>query len=119
MDFMDRRDIHVLKYFSSFVSVSNGKVINITEPALMFCPLAKHLYKDFSGIRNNDKKAIKSAIKSTIEAKIKDYGFFTDKRKISCTDVSIPYGASEMLSFALRKKAIDAAVVVCEGAGTV
>ncbi|MDD5005369.1 MAG: DUF2099 family protein [Candidatus Omnitrophica bacterium] len=116
---MDRRDIHVLKYFSSFVSVSCGKVINITEPTLTFCPLAKHLYKDFSGVRGNDKKAIKNAIKSAIESKIKNYGFFTDERKISCTDVSIPYGASEMLSFALRKKAIDAAVVVCEGAGTI
>jgi len=116
---MNNRDIHVLKYFSSFVSVSYGKVINITEPTLAFCPLAEHLYKDFSGIQGNDKKAIKSVIKSAIESKIKDYGFFTDERKISCGDISIPYGASEMLSFALKKGVIDATVVVCEGAGTV
>jgi len=116
---MDTRDIHVLKYFSSFVSVSCGQVINITEPTLRFCPLAKHLYKDFSNIRGNDKETIKSAIKSAIESKIKDYGFFTDSRKLSCSDVSIPYGASEMLMSALKKGAIDAAVVVCEGAGTI
>ncbi|MBU2045014.1 MAG: DUF2099 family protein [Candidatus Omnitrophica bacterium] len=116
---MDRRDIHVLKYFSSFVSVSHGKVINITEPTLAFCPLAEHLYKDFSGIRVNDKEAIKDSIKKVIESKIKDYGFFTDERKISFDDVAIRYGASEMLMFALKKGAIDAAVVVCEGAGTV
>ncbi len=116
---MDRKDIHVLKYFSSFVSVSNGQVINITEPTLVFCPLAEHLYKDFSGMQGNDKEAIKNAIKKAIESKIKDYGFFTDERKISCGDISIPYGASEMLMFALRKSVIDAAVVVCEGAGTV
>lgn len=116
---MDRRDIHVLKYFSSYVSVSNGKVINITEPTLTFCPLAEHLYKDFRGKRNGDKETIKNIIKKAIESKIKDYGFFTDDRKFSFDDVSIPYGASEMLGFALRKKAIDAAVVVCEGAGTV
>ncbi|MDD4907605.1 MAG: DUF2099 family protein [Candidatus Omnitrophica bacterium] len=116
---MDNRDIHVLKYFSSFVSVSNGKVINITEPTLTFCPLAKHLYKDFSGIRSNDKEAIKKAIKNAVELKIKDHGFFTDQRKISSDRVAIPYGASEMISFALKKKAIDAAVMVCEGAGTV
>ena len=119
MDSINKRDIHVLKYFSSFVSVSYGKVINITEPTLTFCPLAEHLYKDFSNIRGNDKEAIKNAIKSAIESKIKDYGFFTDDRKLSYGDVSIPYGASEMLMFALRKNAIDAAVVVCEGAGTV
>lgn len=116
---MDNRDIHVLKYFSSFVSVSNGRIINITEPVLTFCPLAEHLYKDFRSISGNDKEAVKDAIKKAIESKIKNYGFFTDDRKFSFDDVSIPYGASEMLGFALRKKAIDAAVVVCEGAGTV
>jgi putative methanogenesis marker protein 8 len=116
---MDNRDIHVLKYFSSFVSVSNGRIINITEPTLTFCPLANHLYKNFRGKRGNDKEAIKAAIKSAIESKIKDYGFFTEKRNLSFGEVSIPYGASEMMSFALRKKAIDAAVLVCEGAGTV
>ncbi len=114
-----QRDIHVIRYFSSYVSVSNGKVINVTEPALVFCPLAKHLYKDFSGIRDNNKEAIKEAIKTAVESKIKDYGFFTDDRKLSCGDLSIPYGASEMLMFALKRKEIDAAVVVCEGAGTV
>lgn len=116
---MDNRDIHVLKYFSSFVSVSNGKIINITEPVLTFCPLAEHLYKDFRSISGNDKEAVKDAIKKAIESKIKNYGFFTEDRKFSFDDVSIPYGASEMLGFALRKKTIDAAVVVCEGAGTV
>jgi len=116
---MDNRDIHVLKYFSSFVSVSNGRVINITDPVLTFCPLAEHLYKDFKLISGNDKEAVKDAIKKAIESKIKNYGFFTDDRKFSFDDVSIPYGASEMISFALRKKVIDAAVVVCEGAGTV
>ena len=116
---MDNRDIHVLKYFSSFVSVSRGKIINITEPTLTYCPLAEHLYKDFSAISGNNKEVIKNAIKKAIELKIKDYGFFTDNRKISFDGVTIPYGASEMISFALRRKVIDAAVVVCEGAGTV
>jgi len=119
MDLTDKRDIHIVKYFSSFVSVSEGKVINITDPTLTFCPLASHLYKGFRGKRGSDKEAIKAAIKSAIESKIKDYGLFTGKRKFSCREVEVPYGASEMLSFALRKKAIDAAVVVCEGAGTV
>lgn len=119
MNFTAMRDIHVLRYFSSFVSVSNGAVINITEPTLTFCPLARHLYKDFRGKRGNDKQAIKAAIKSAIESKIRDYGFFTEKRSLSCGKISIPYGASEMIHFALRKGAVDAAVVVCEGAGTV
>jgi putative methanogenesis marker protein 8 len=116
---MNNRDIHVLKYFSSFVSISRRKVINITEPSLTFCPLAAHLYKDFRSISGNDKEVVKDAIKKAIESKIRDYGFFTDDRKFLFDDVSIPYGASEMLSFALKKRAIDAVVLVCEGAGTV
>lgn len=119
MNSLNKRDIHVLKYFSSFVSVLGGKVINITEPTLKFCPLAKYLYKGFSNLAVGDKQAIKSAIKSAIESKIKEYGFFTEQRKLSCEDVAIPYGASEMLMYALRKNVIEAAVVVCEGAGTV
>ncbi|MFA5093106.1 MAG: methanogenesis marker 8 protein [Candidatus Omnitrophota bacterium] len=119
MNSLNKRDIHVLKYFSSFVSVSGGKVINITEPTLKFCPLAKYLYKGFNNLAVGDNQAIKSAIKSAIESKIKDYGFFTEQRKLSYEDVAIPYGASEMLMYALRQNVIDAAVVVCEGAGTV
>ena len=57
MDSINKRDIHVLKYFSSFVSVSCGQVINITEPTLRFCPLAEHLCKDFSNIKGKDKEA--------------------------------------------------------------
>ncbi len=113
------RDIHVLMYFSSFISVSGGRVINVTDPMLAFCPLASHLYKGFERGILFDKEAIKREIKKVIEAKIEAYGFFTAKRKLLCSDTAIPYGASEMLMFALKKKVIDAAVVVCDGAGTV
>jgi len=113
------RDIHILRYFSSFISVSGGRVINVTDPMLAFCPLASHLYKGFKGGVRFDKEAIKREIKKVIEAKIEAYGFFTTKRKLLCSDTAIPYGASEMLMFGLKKKVIDAAVVVCDGAGTV
>jgi hypothetical protein len=33
--------------------------------------------------------------------------------------IEVPYGASEMLMYALRKGVIEAAVVACDGAGTV
>ncbi|MDD5259025.1 MAG: DUF2099 family protein [bacterium] len=115
----NKRDIHIIRYHSSYVTISHGKVINITDPVLRFCPLANHLYKEFKNIKNNDLEAVRKAIKSVIESKIRDYGFFTEKRKIIHRDISIPYGASEMLMFALRKKHIEAAVVVCDGAGTV
>ncbi len=119
MDNRNKRDIHIIKYYSAVVTISNGQVIKVTDPTLMFCPLAKHLYKDFKNIKNNDQEAIKQAIKGAIASKIRDYGLFTEQRQFNFPAVSIPYGASEMLRYALKKKAIDAAVVVCDGAGTV
>lgn len=113
------RDIHVLRYFSSFISVSDGKIINITDPKLMFCPLARHLYKGFKTVDRSDYEAIKKEIKAAIEAKIRDFGYCTAKRVFSVNNSPIPYGASEMLMSALKKKIVDTAVIVCDGAGTV
>ena len=48
------RDIHILRYFSAFISVSEGKVINVTDPQLTFCPLAGHLYKDFKKTQDGE-----------------------------------------------------------------
>jgi putative methanogenesis marker protein 8 len=109
----------VLRYFSSYVSVSNGKVINITDPTLTYCPLARCLHKAFRAVKDSDKESVMAAIKNTIESKIKDHGFFTGGRDFSNTDITIPYGASEMMMFALREGEADAAVVVCDGAGTI
>jgi putative methanogenesis marker protein 8 len=113
-----QRDIHVLRYFSSFVSVSDGSVINVTDPVLSYCPLAGHLYKGLRDARGMDKQQIKREIGKAIESKIREHGLFTEKRKLLAGDTAIPYGASEMLLFALKNKAVDAVVVVCDGAGT-
>lgn len=115
----NKRDLHILRYFSSLVSVSNGKVVKVTSPALSFCPLASHLYKGLRKVDRADKKAVKLEIKKAIESKIRDFGFFTSSRVFSEDKRAVQYGASEMLAAALKRKAIDAAVVVCDGAGTV
>ena len=115
----NRDDLHVLRYFSSFISVSGGKVIHVTEPELSFCPLAKYLYRSSRETHSEDVSSVKNFIKDAIESKIRDYGFFTSERKFSPDQKRIPYGASEMISTALKSNFIDAAVIVCEGAGTV
>jgi len=118
MDHPARQDIHVLRYLSSLISVSEGKVIYVGDPGVRSCPLARRFYRE---LRNApaDPEETKKAIKRIIESKIREYGFFTPRRDLSVTEVQVPYGASEILMFALRRKAIDAAVVVCDGAGTV
>jgi hypothetical protein len=46
-------------------------------------------------------------------------GMFTCHRKVYDEKIIVPFGASEMIMYALKGKIIDCAVVACEGAGTV
>lgn len=110
-------DLHILRFYSSYVAVSEGKVIKITDPHMAYCPLASSFYKDLDPSIKPD--ALKKAIIRTINSKISKFGHFTAKRELLRNDIAVPYGASEILMYALRKKIIDAAVIVCDGAGTV
>lgn len=113
----DKKDLHIVRFFSSFAAISQGKVIAITEPQMKYCPLVESLYREVGSFGNN--KNIKNLIVQAIEEKIHKFGHFTQKREILRSNIAVPYGASEMLMYARRKNIIDAAVIVCEGAGTV
>ncbi|MFA5100501.1 MAG: DUF2099 family protein, partial [Candidatus Omnitrophota bacterium] len=56
------RDVHVVRYFSSYISVAKGKVIHVSDPTLTSCPLASRLYKGFKDIDGADKEAVKREI---------------------------------------------------------
>ncbi len=107
-------DYHILRFYAAFIAVSKGKVVDIKGPFLEFCPLVKMLYGNIN--YSNDMKPI---IKEAVEKKIHDFGFFTLYRDFSYSKIAVPFGASEMLMYALRKKTIDSAVIVCDGAGSV
>ncbi|MCK4788888.1 MAG: DUF2099 family protein [Desulfobacteraceae bacterium] len=113
----DYEDLHIVRVLSAFVAISNGQVVAMTEPLLEHCPLARLLYPQTR--RACGPQETKEAIKESIAEKISKFGQYTDKRTLQTQDIAVPYGASEMLMYALRKKVIDAAVVVCDGAGTV
>lgn len=44
---------------------------------------------------------------------------FTCNRKICDEKIIVPFGASEMMMYALKRKNVDVSITVCEGAGTV
>jgi putative methanogenesis marker protein 8 len=113
------RDLHVLKYFSSAITVSEGRVIHVTEPALRSCPLARHFYPELKDADPENPESLKDAIRKIIESKIRNYGFFTKDRSLHFPKCAVPYGASEMLADSLKNHFIETAVVVCDGAGTV
>jgi putative methanogenesis marker protein 8 len=112
-------DLHVLRFYSSFVTVSGGKVVRVVGPYLKFCPLARSLYCEIRELKDPPLSAVKKAIKSVVEKKISEFGFFTEGRELSAREIAIPYGASEIMMRAMAKNIIDAAVIVCDGAGTV
>ena len=111
-------DLHLVRYFSSIVAISGGRVVAAITPTIARCPLARRLYDGFDCPRGNG-EALRRAVCRVIESKIRRYGFCTPRRVLRSGTSAIPFGASEMLMHALRKRTIDAAVVVCDGAGTV
>ena len=62
---------------------------------------------------------VKDLVRRSVEEKIESLGFFNPRRKLQQRSIAIPYGASGILMHALRRGTIDAAVVACEGAGSV
>jgi len=111
------KDLHIIRFYSSYIAISNGRVIEVTDPCMSYCPLASSLYRDLN--LTDNPSLVKEAIKRAIELKISEFGYFTEERELFSRNIAIPYGASEILMYALEKKFIAAAVVVCDGAGTV
>ncbi|MBN2468824.1 MAG: DUF2099 family protein [Deltaproteobacteria bacterium] len=109
-------DLHVIRNFSSFVAISNGRIVAMTDPWMQHCPLFSRLYVM---TQTDDREIIKQGIREAVEGKIKQFGLFTGERQLHREDIAVPYGASEMMMYGLTKKGIDATVTACDGAGTV
>lgn len=113
------KDIHVVRYCTSLVTVSGGKVISATMPSGTGCRMARFLYKEPDGALELSRIRLKERIKKVIEGKISRFGFCTKDRIVWQDEASIACGASEIMAYGLGKRLLDAAVTVCDGAGTV
>lgn len=104
-------DEHILEALGkSRIVIKNGKVVEVDEPLLEYCPL----FHKYRGI----KKLTKKTIKENIEFRIADFGMCTPQRELRMRDF-LSFGISETLSTLLVHQIIDCAVMVSEGAGTV
>ena len=104
-------DLHITRKACALVAISEGRVIKMESPKINYCPLFKALF--------SYKSINKKTIEKKFERQIRKLGMFTCKRKIFDDKIIVPFGASEMIMYALRRKNVEAAVVVCEGAGTI
>lgn len=94
------------------VVVRNGEVVEVSEPIIRDCPLAKRFAYPVPEIT-------REAVKANIENRIRAFGMCTAEREVVDHREFVGFGASELISFGLHAGILDAAVLVCDGAGTV
>ena len=104
---MDRHVIEALG--RARVVIENGKVTEVGEPMITYCPL----FKKYRGIE----RITRETIRENIEFRIKSFGMCTPQREIRMRDF-LSFGVSEIIAMAVSKNYLDCAVLVCDGAGT-
>ncbi len=94
------------------IVIRDGAVIEVGEPLIADCPLAKRFAYPIPAIT-------KEAVKANIEHRIRSFGMCTEHREVIDSREFVGFGASELLSFGIHAGLLDAAVLACDGAGTV
>ncbi|MFA6804561.1 MAG: methanogenesis marker 8 protein [Candidatus Methanomethylophilaceae archaeon] len=93
----------------SKVTIVDGKVVEVTEPKVKYCPL-------FKRVRNIDELNC-CTVKENMEYRIKTFGMCTDDR-VTRMGNFLSFGVSEMLCLACKVGILDAAVIAADGCGT-
>ncbi len=107
----DKGDAHEMELLGKTkVKVKDEKVIEAGEPLIEWCPL-------FDKVRGI-KRVTPEAAAGNMDFRIKQHGMFSPRRKLEM-DTFVGFGASESMMTGLTNGIIDAAVTVCDGAGTV
>ncbi|MEI8002807.1 MAG: methanogenesis marker 8 protein [Methanothrix sp.] len=103
--------MHIMELLGkSRVKVQEEKVLEASEPLIEWCPL-------FDKIRGIKRVTAESA-GANMEFRIKNHGMFSARRKLEM-GIFVGFGASESMMTGIKTGIIDAAVTVCDGAGSV
>src|SRR5271157_276920 len=103
-------DEHVIEGLGrARIVIRDGKVVEVGEPLLTYCPI----FDKHRGIKKIDK----AVIANNIQFRIDDFGMCTPNRVLTMKDF-LSFGVSEIICTAIKQKRVDAAVLVCEGCGT-
>ena len=101
---------HVIEALGlSKITIKDGKVVDVTEPEVEYCPLFDH----HRGI----KKLTTDVIAKNIQFRIDDFGMCTPERQLRMKDF-LSFGISEIMCTLLDENVIDSVVMVLEGCGT-
>jgi len=94
------------------IIIRNGKVVEVGPPLIRECPLARRFSRPVHEITPE-------AVRENIEHRILSFGMCSRDRQLLMSGDFVGFGASELISFGLTAGIFDAAVIACEGAGTV
>lgn len=92
------------------VTIEDGKVVDVSEPKIQYCPLFAH-HRDIEEITPQ-------IVKENMEFRIKDFGMCSKNREIRMKDY-LNFGISETISTLLKENVVDCAIMVLEGCGTI
>ena len=106
-------DEHIMEAIGKCrVVIRDGQVVEVSEPVISECPLTNRMACPIDTITSE-------AVKKNIENRIKEFGMFTSSRNLYAEDSFVGFGASELLGTAIKIGLIEAAVIACDGVGTV
>lgn len=106
-------DEHIIEAMGrSRIVIRNGRVVEVGPALIRECPLARRFAHPVPDMNPE-------SIKANIEARISSFGMCTPGREVLGSKEFVGFGASEILSFGLHAGLVDAAVLACDGAGTV
>jgi len=106
-------DEHVIEAIGRCrIIVRNGSVVEVGPPLIRECPLARKFALPVHPITPE-------AVGENIANRIRKFGMCTPDRKVLMSGEYVGFGASELISYGLSTGVFDAAVIACDGAGTV
>jgi len=109
----NEEDIHVIEAIGrSRIIIKNGNVAEVSVSKLRECPLAKKFARPVDEITPDE-------VKANIEHRMDSWGMCRPHRKVLGSVDFVGFGASELISSGILNGSLDAAVLACDGAGTV
>ncbi len=109
----NEEDIHIIEAVGrSKIVIKNGNVAEVSVSRLRQCPLAKKFARPINEITPEE-------VKANIEHRMDSWGMCRPNRKVTGTVDFVGFGASELISSGILDGSLNAAVLACDGAGTV
>ncbi|MGD0079842.1 MAG: methanogenesis marker 8 protein [Methanoregula sp.] len=107
------QDTHIIEAVGrSKIVIKDGKVTEVSGSRIRHCPLAKKFALPVDDITPD-------AVRANIEHRMESWGMCRSHRSVCGRAEFVGFGASELIGSGLSSKSLDAAVLACDGAGTV